>query len=591
MVQRNGHSVIKPRQMALMTVYKNEFQNSSLPLQAMKLRDYILSELKTGEHIVTINTADYFATQGITTLYRRHREMLKEALDTLFSKETAILTIDPESKKYQLIRSRWVTHYREDGEYDESRRYPDAYIIQCNKDVTQMIQADLDCISSPREYSNRMTSKYGYPAREYFLSRGIFDEPLEVSLEELAELLDASDLLQKKDLGQFKRNVIQALVKDINEFCLDMEITDVQYRKEGGSTKYVLFTVHQIQNPIDLNIYIQDDRIDAKRLNAIHKQISFNILSQVYTEQKDIELVAKIIYAAHRALDEGNASLPAKFNMTAEELRNALNNLTMWHVAEGLQEAMSNRKQRFMEMYILRCLLDAKPETSETPGSDPQASAADSGNIPTPGAENTSRADTVPAGTPPVTASQATESVAFGPKKAEADADFDNSSYAGPSGTAAAKEVSTMGNHKMDFSAEETRQGKRQRTTKERQQKATAWAMEKIGYESLRQTYTVVNDFLTEEAADVGQEALDDLIAVIVHVMTTYVSSLSVGATSYVRMRFASDDLNNDIARMVLTKYINEVYESLRYQHNAKSRQNYILRMLWSAMDGSWTEL
>ena len=133
------------------------------------------------------------------------------------------------------------------------------YLLNLKENYTQF----------PLEHIIKMKSKYGIALYEILKSYA-YKFKLTIELDILKEKLDC---LNYTDNSNFKKKVINPALKDINTYT-DLKV-DVEYKKQGKQTKYIIFYIEDLGKSIAL----EDKEEYARRRSNIEKELDPNQLT------------------------------------------------------------------------------------------------------------------------------------------------------------------------------------------------------------------------------------------------------------------------------------------------------------------------
>lgn len=360
------HLVVKPRKMITENRYVGEAKGTSLTLGASKALNMLIAELSVQELdleqkyvSIPFRFKEYWESRGVTRLSGKHVELITQSLTELASKEVFLTLLDPKTMRYRKIQTRWISLIEKTG--IEGNDTPDAIWVDMPTALIRIMQADKDVLSIPMEYSVGLTSAYAYTAREQFLGMGIYDTPIRLSIDELAEMVDAHEY---KAFADFRVKVIEKIVSDINTNAKDISV-QVEYEKTGRRVTHVIFTVHKTFPEIATNVVEEIPTRNAELMDRIWLQIGYEDLRSVYGDVA--KTAAMIILSAYEHLECDGDSFAEKFGLTGKEMKKRLDSLTQLDIVQGLDSLREgSMNQKASEILVLDSFLKAaEPKKKE----------------------------------------------------------------------------------------------------------------------------------------------------------------------------------------------------------------------------------
>lgn len=390
--QSNSLEIRIPRNYILASNFTDKNKNKGMKLFDQKIFDLVLLGLIDPTELFDVNNpstqmqitlsvsdclhlicAEESDKSGGNNVAMIHNSLLRHRASA-----TAIPLIDAKTGRYEITIASWLNRVKIVGENDKD--IPRAFELEINRDIAQHILADRqDMISYPAEYALKMKSRFGYEARKHFLAMGVFDKPIEISLRELAEWVDAVENLEKNRFPDFRRFVIEKIVQDINTYALDLRIRIVGYRKtkiEGSSLKtthvtfYITKTLPDINSRIiSTNSGVAEDPTTLMLRNHIREQICYDDLCSEMEDRCLLDTVVETLLAAYGSLEKDGQDFSNKFNFTPEQMKSTLDQLNRDKVTTGIQKASRKKMVQNVSLWLLQCILTAEePKQAQDAG-------------------------------------------------------------------------------------------------------------------------------------------------------------------------------------------------------------------------------
>lgn len=357
-----NRTVVKANSLIQLNRYVDETEGTSLSLLEAKLLAMALSLLDTSIPTlqpVRFTVAEFWKMCNSKVTGPRYYAMVGDALLKLRKRASWVEIQNPVTGKRKATTVSWVlkASLLEDGKTVEIIFDPDlapALLMLRGNYTTYMLQSVMG-----------MQSKYGFALFEQLCSYEYLQKPMEWSLEELAQILDATKYL--KDPADMKKRVINVAVNDINDKQSAIHVS-YEMKKTGRKFTHVVFNMTRLIGGCASEGKSIPEKSDI--IQWVHKQIDYSAIVAKYGSHAD-SLVDALVYGI-TSLDRYGDKFASKYAINAviaRERIDAIDHANACALLDSVSPTLDSKSNQ--RLFLMKCIL------GKTPGKRPAQKVAE----------------------------------------------------------------------------------------------------------------------------------------------------------------------------------------------------------------------